>query len=185
MPDAQNNSLGERGARAFERAVRARAFLFQSVENVRQGADLPEIREAREAMKQPLGKYRYWLGTSAVAAICLLGFGCATTPAPAPTVTHVVLMWLKHPGSGTDRAQLIRAAHSLRMIPGVLRVETSRVVPALPPGVEHNFDLGVVITFRDRVALQRYEKDPRHLEAMRRYLRPLVRRYEVYNLSGR
>ena len=110
---------------------------------------------------------------------------CGTMPAPSPTVTHVVLMWLKHPGRSADRAQLIRAAHSLRMIPGVLRVEAGRAVPALPPGVDRSFDLGVVITFRDRAALQRYEKDPRHLEAMRRYLRPLVRRYEVYNLSGR
>lgn len=118
-------------------------------------------------------------------ALCLFLQGCATVPAPSPSVTHVVLMWLKHPGSGADRAQLIRAAHSLRMIPGVMRVEVGRVVPALPPGVDRSFDLGVVITFRDRFALQRYEKDPRHPEAMRRYLRPLVRRYEVYNLGGR
>ncbi len=106
-------------------------------------------------------------------------------PTPAPTVTHVVLMWLKHPERSADRAQLMRAAHSLRMIPGVMRVDAGRAVPTLAPGVDRSFDLGVVITFRDRVALERYEKDPRHLEAMRRYLRPLVRRYEVYNLSGR
>ncbi len=116
-------------------------------------------------------------------AIALLLPGCSTTPAPA--LTHVVLMWLKHPERGADRLQLIRAAHSLRMIPGVLRVEAGRVVPTLAPGVDRSFDLGVVITFRDRAALQRYENDPRHLEAMRRYLRPLVRRYEVYNLNSR
>lgn len=121
----------------------------------------------------------------AVLAICLFLLGCGTLPAPSPAVTHVVLMWLKHPDRGADRAQLIRAAHSLRMIPGVMRVEAGRAVPALAPGVDRSFDLGVVITFRDRAALRRYEKDPRHLEAMRRYLRPLVRRYEVYNLSAR
>ena len=93
-------------------------------------------------------------------------------------------MWLKHPDRGADRAQLMRVARSLRMIPGVRRVEAGRTVPALPPGFDHSFDLGVVITFRDQAALQRYDKDPRHLEAMRRYLRPLVRRYEVYNLGG-
>ena len=78
----------------------------------------------------------------------------------------------------------VRTAHSLRMIPGVRHVETGRTVPALPPGTIRSFDLAVVITFRDRAALQRYRKDPRHLQAMRHYLRPLVRRYEVYNLSG-
>ena len=94
-------------------------------------------------------------------------------------------MWLKHPERSADRAQLSRAAHSLRMIPGVLRVQTGRTVPTLPPGADRNYDLGVVITFRDRAALRRYERDPRHLEAMRRYLQPLVRRYEIYNTTDR
>jgi len=110
---------------------------------------------------------------------------CLAPPPPGPTVTHVVLMWLKHPHRAGDRAQLVRAAQSLRMIPGVLRVETGRTISPLGPEVRRDFDLGVVITFRDRAALQRYQRDPGHLEAMRRYLDPLVRHYEVYNLNGR
>ena len=106
-------------------------------------------------------------------------------PSPSPTVTHVILLWLKHPDRAADRANLIRAAHSLARIPGVRRVETVRAVPALPPGFDPSFDFGVVITFRDHAAFQRYRKDPRHRDAMRRYLRPLVRRYEGYDLSGR
>ena len=125
------------------------------------------------------------LGTGATLAICVFLFGCAAAPGPSPAVAHVVLLWLKHPERGADRAQLIRTAHSLRMIPGVVKVEAGRVVPALPPEVDRSFDLGVVITFRDQAALRRYQKDPRHLEAMRHYLRPLVRRSEVYNLTGR
>ena len=107
------------------------------------------------------------------------------TPPVSPRVTHVVLMWLKHPEHRGDRAQLIRAAHSLRMIPGVLRVQAGGAIPVVGDPPRRDFDLGVVITFRDRFALQRYEKDPRHLDAMRRYLQPLVRHYEVYNLPGR
>jgi hypothetical protein len=127
------------------------------------------------------------LGAFARLAICssiLLG-ACQTAPPVSSTVTRVVLIWLKHPERSGDRAQLSRAAHSLRMIPGVLRVQTGRTVPMLPSGADRSFDLGVMITFRDRAALQRYEKDPRHLEAMRRYLQSLVRRYEIYNLTGR
>ncbi len=130
---------------------------------------------------------RIWFGAFATLAICasiLLG-ACSTTPPVSPTVTRIVLMWLKHPGRSADRAQLIRSAHSLRMIPGVLRVQTGRTVPTLPPGADRSFDLAVMITFRDRAALQRYEKDSRHVEAMRRYLQPLVRRYEIYNSTGR
>ena len=111
--------------------------------------------------------------------------GCLTAPAPEPNVTHIVLIWLKHPHRVADRAQLVRAAHSLRRIPGVVRVETGRSLAVLQPYRARDFDLGVVITFRDRSALQRYEADPSHREALRRYLEPLVRHYETHNLTSR
>jgi hypothetical protein len=131
--------------------------------------------------------HRSRFGTVAGFAIftVLLCAACSTTPEPSPTVTRVVLVWLRHRGNSADRAQLIRAAHSLRMIPGVLRVETGGPVPTLGPEVDRSFDLSVLITFRDRAALRRYEKDPDFPEAIRDYLRPLVRRYEVFNLGER
>ncbi|HEX4665365.1 MAG TPA: Dabb family protein [Chthoniobacterales bacterium] len=127
-----------------------------------------------------------FVGLTALAlALWFLPGACVSPPPPGPNVTHVVLMWLKHPERTQDRAELIRAARSLRMIPGVLRVETGRAVPPIGPHTPQDFDLGVVVTFRDRAALNRYEKDPRHSIAMQRYLHPLVRRYEVYNLGIR
>jgi hypothetical protein len=135
-------------------------------------------------MKQfKTGPARALAAFAAVAICSLFSGGCVTSPPPASPVTHVVLMWLKHPKRAADRAQLIRAANSLRMIPGVLRVQAGGAIPPVGPHSSQDFDLGVVITFRDRAALQRYEKDPRHSEAMRRYLQPLVRRYEVYNVG--
>jgi hypothetical protein len=110
---------------------------------------------------------------------------CLTPPPPGPNVRHVVLIWLSHPERSADRAALIRAAHSLQRMPGVVQVETGRSVPRLGPDIRRDYDLAVVITFRDRAALLRYENDPRHFEAMRRYLRPLVRHYETYNLAVR
>lgn len=124
------------------------------------------------------------LAALAVGLSFFLG-ACATPPPPGPPVTHVVLMWLKHPERAEDRVRLIHAARSLRMMPGVLRVQTGRTIPPLGPHAHLDFDLGVVVTFRDRAALLRYEKDPRHPAAMRRYLEPLVRRYEIYNLGAR
>jgi Stress responsive A/B Barrel Domain len=120
-------------------------------------------------------------------AICGSMFlsACSNLPVPSQPLRHVVLLWLKHPKRAADRAQLIRAAHSLRMLPGVLRVEVGHAVPPLPPGVDRSFDFGVVITFRDRAALERYEEDPRHHDAVGHYLEPLVRRYVVFNLSSR
>ena len=124
-----------------------------------------------------------------IAAVSLSAFflcnGCLTPPSPDPNVRHVVLLWQSHPGRSADRARLIWAAHSLQRIPGVVQVETARSVPRLGPGVRRDYDLAVVITFRDRAAFLRYEKDPRYFETMRRYMHPLVRHYESYNLTVR
>lgn len=127
-------------------------------------------------------------GVGLLLAAVLLAVGCGTVSGPTPhPIAHIVLMWLNHPERPGDRAQLIRGAQSLRMIPGVVKVEVGRTLPpassALPAGVDRSFDLAVVVTFRDRFALERYEQDPRHLAAVERYLRPIVRHYEVYNLD--
>src|SRR4051794_32943765 len=97
----------------------------------------------------------------AMSMICASIFldSCSTLPPPSGRVTHVVLMWLKHPERAPDRAQLARAAHSLRMIPGVLRVQAGHAAPTPRGGIDQSYDLGVVVTFRDRVALERYQHD--------------------------
>ena len=123
----------------------------------------------------------------AAMAICGSIFlnACSSVPAPSQPVRHVVLIWMKNPERAEDRGQLIRAAHSLRMMPGVSRVEVGHSIPAPPPGADRSYHLGVVITFRDRATLERYEEDPRHQSMVRRYLGALVRRYQVYDLDGR
>jgi Stress responsive A/B Barrel Domain len=120
----------------------------------------------------------------AICASALCG-SCTIAPERSRPPQHVVLIWLKHPRRAGDRAQLIRAAHSMRMIPGVTQVEVGRTAPELGPGVDRNFDLAVVVTFRDAAALKRYEEDPRLRAAMERYLNPLVRHYEVRDLGVR
>ncbi len=39
----------------------------------------------------------------------------------------------------------------------------------------------VLFTFRDRAALHRFEKDPQHAAAIKSILKPLVKRYVVFN----
>lgn len=119
-----------------------------------------------------------------VGAVLICG-GCSTLVAPPPQFRQVVLVWLKHPNRPDDRAQLVRAARSLRMARGVVRVETSNNVADLPAGTDRSFDLAITITFRDRGALERFGKGPRHRAAVGRYLRSLVRRQEIYNFDGR
>lgn len=126
-----------------------------------------------------------WVQGALGFCLAFAGAACSTTPAPPAPATHVILMWMKHPDSTYDRAQLIRAARSVQMMPGVVRVDTGRTVPMENDQADRSFDLGVAITFRDRAALQRFERDPRRTSGMERYLSPLVQRYVVYNLGTR
>ncbi len=159
------------------------ALVVVEPERVRAPAILPEVWPVKimRGIGKKIGSGRILLALG-VALACA---GCSITPVPPRPVQHIVLMWLERPESAPDRAQLIRAARSLQMMPGVVRVETGRNVPSPSSQADRDFDLGVVITFRDRAALQRYEKNPRHADAMQRYLKPLVRRYVVYNLGTR
>ena len=125
-----------------------------------------------------------WFGLLVICPAIFLG-ACAIALPPAPAVTRVVLLWLKNPDREQDREELEEAGQNLQRLPGVVEVETRRSLASLGHNLPEDFDLAIVITFRDRTALRLYEHDPRRLEAMRRYLRPLVRRYEVHNLSDR
>jgi len=98
-------------------------------------------------------------------------------------ITHVVLFWLKRPGNADDQNLLIRASRSFRRIKGVSDVRAGRSLPVARP-VEQSFDVGVVITFKDAGALKKFERNERHQQIIETALRPLVRRYIVYNFSN-
>jgi hypothetical protein len=125
---------------------------------------------------------RHWIILFCVATLSLPG--AELFAAKRNEVSHVVCIWLKRPGNLADRQLLIRAAKRFRKIRGVVRVDAGAGLPITRPGIEQPFDVGVVIVFRNRGALEDYEKDPRHLEAMRAILRPLAKRHVIYNFSN-
>jgi hypothetical protein len=99
-------------------------------------------------------------------------------------VTHVMLFWLKRPSNIDDQNVLLRGLRTLRRVRGVSDVRIGRPLPVDRPGVEQSFDLGVVVIFRDRAALEKFEHDPRRRGALDAILEPLVRRYIVYNFAN-
>ena len=92
-----------------------------------------------------------------------------------------MLFWLKRPGNFDDQNFLLRALRTLRRVRGVNDARLGRSLPVARPGVEQSFDLGVLIIFRDREALEKFERDQRRQQAIDAMLRPLVRQYTVYN----
>src|SRR2546423_7816752 len=118
--------------------------------------------------------------------LCCIAFCFASTDAQAAAarsgqVTHVMLFWLKRPGNVDDQNFLLRALRTLRRVRGVNNVHVGRSLPVARPGLEQSFDLGAVMTFRDREALEKFERDQRREQAIDAMLRPLVRQYTVYN----
>ena len=99
-------------------------------------------------------------------------------------VTHVMLFWLKRPGNDDDQNVLLRGLRNLRRVRGVNDVRVGRPLPVDRPGLEQSFDLGAVVIFRDREALEKFERDPRRRGALDAMLQPLLRRYIVYNFAN-
>src|SRR5260221_5053406 len=80
------------------------------------------------------------------------------------TVSHVVIVTLKNHGSEADRQKLMDAARELRKISGVYDVEVGNVLPSDRPVVVGDYDIGMVVTFRDQESMKNYLVDPRHVK---------------------
>jgi hypothetical protein len=117
-------------------------------------------------------------------ALSLTSSNAPAANARSGQVTHVMLFWLKRPGNVDDQNFLLRALRTLRRVRGVNDVRVGRPLPVDRPGLEQSFDLGVVVIFRDRETLEKFEHDPRRREALDAMLQPLVRRYIVYNFAN-
>src|SRR5438067_13130687 len=114
-------------------------------------------------------------------ALSLAPTGAQAVATRSGQVTHVMLFWLKRPGNVDDQNFLLRALRTLRRVRGVNDVRFGRSLPVAPPGLEQSFDLGAVVIFRDREALEKFQRDQRREQAIDAMLRPLVRQYTVYN----
>jgi hypothetical protein len=114
-------------------------------------------------------------------AISLLVSACAQRNNPKGSVTHVVICYLKQPGDSAARQKIIDASKQFRGIPGVLGVEAGKVLPSTRPIVVSDYDVGVVITFKDAQAMEDYGKHPMHQKALREVLGPLTSKVVAYD----
>jgi len=118
------------------------------------------------------------------ALLCIVLCGCATVPQGGGRLEHVVLCWLKEPGNSEHRQQIIEAAESFRSIPGVLAVSAGEVVPSDRKIVDDSFDVGLIVTFPTREAMQAYLVHPDHTKAKHDVLLPIVKRILVYDFES-
>jgi hypothetical protein len=120
-------------------------------------------------------------------AMVLSAAGCqhhnAAIDQPSGTVTHVVLFWMKDPQDTAARKRLMDATESLRKIPGMMRLTYGRAIPSTRSVVDASFDLGIVMTFANRKALNAYEEHPIHAKAVQEVLLPLTKKVQVYDVE--
>lgn len=125
--------------------------------------------------------FQQWMRIAIIYGVLFVSFGSGDLFAAQSRISRVVIIWLKRPGNAQDQAALIHASKEFRKIKGIIRVEAGKGILPERRGIDQSFDVGVVLTFKDRAALERYQKDPGHLLAIRQVLLPLARRYIVYN----
>lgn len=124
--------------------------------------------------------------TSSLALCAALLVSCAQVglqPAAKPGhVSHVVLVWLKNKGSAADRAKVIETAKSFRsQIPGILAMNVGEPLPSTRPVVDSSFDVGLIMRFENKAAMDAYEKHPVHVKAVKEILAPLAAKIVVHD----
>jgi len=102
-------------------------------------------------------------------------------PASAGQVEHVVLVWMKDPTDSATRQKIIAATKTFRQIPGVIDARAGRAVPGARPVIDSSFDVGIVVTFKDRAALDAYGPHPIHDKAARELIVPAMKSIKVYD----
>ena len=98
------------------------------------------------------------------------------------TISHVVVCYLKNHGDAADRQKIVDATRELRGIRGVYDIEVGYALPSTRPVVVSDFDVALVVTFRDAASMQAYVNDPKHQRAVKEVLEPLVSKFIVYDI---
>lgn len=100
-----------------------------------------------------------------------------------PPLSHVVLVWLKEPGNHVAINRITEASHGFKAVPGVLSVQVGKPAPSERPIVDDSFDLGIIISFPDKAAMNRYLTHPIHRDAVHDIIKPLTRKILVYDIQ--
>jgi len=96
-------------------------------------------------------------------------------------VTHVVMVWLKHPGNEQQRSEFIKASEHLSGLPGILHRHVGVVLPSDRGIVNDTFDVAITVTLKNKEALQAYLDNPKHKQVLQNEIKPLVNRVIAYD----
>ena len=98
------------------------------------------------------------------------------------TISHVVICYLKNHGDAADRKKIIDATRELRSIRGVYDIEVGTVLPSERAVVVSDYDVALVVTFRDKASMEAYVNDPKHQKALKEVFQPLTAKIVIYDI---
>src|SRR5688572_19333765 len=108
------------------------------------------------------------------------GAGKGTQPG---NIEHVVLVWMKTPVDQEARRKIIEVTKTFKQIPGVIDARAGKGVPSTQPAVDSSYDVGIVVTFKDRESLKNYGPHPIHEKAARELIVPVIRQLKAYDIE--
>jgi hypothetical protein len=96
-------------------------------------------------------------------------------------IEHVVLVWLKDPADAAAKQKIVEATKTFKQIPGVIDARAGRALPSTRPTVDATYDVGIVVTFKDRASLEAYGPHPVHDKAAKELIIPVMKSIKVYD----
>ena len=102
-------------------------------------------------------------------------------PDSTSKVHHVVVCWLNESGNKEARHKIIDASRGFSSIPGVIDVRAGSVIQSNREIVDSSFDVAIYLSFENKQKLQDYLAHPIHKNAVKKILKPLVRKIVVYD----
>jgi hypothetical protein len=97
-------------------------------------------------------------------------------------ITHVVVFWTDKP-YGENREKLLEGTRMLGKIPGVLEYHCGRAVSSSRAVVDDSFAVAISMSFASQADAGTYQSHPIHHEFIEQYVKPLAKRFVVYDFE--
>jgi len=98
-------------------------------------------------------------------------------------ITHVVVFWVDKP-YGENREQLLAAAREcLADLPGCQNFRAGAAIPSNRGVVDDSFAVAISMDFDDQETADAYQAHPEHVRFVNEAVKPLVKRFVVYDFG--
>ena len=96
-------------------------------------------------------------------------------------ITHIVIFWTDKP-YGSNRDRLLAGAKKLGEIPGAVGFRCGTALPSKRSVVDDSFAVGITMSFKTQEEADVYQAHPIHTDFVENCLKPLSRRFVVYDI---